>query len=68
VLLESFDAIPAKDKPDLERPETAAQTQMPVSEINDGASIFSMNKNVEIKRLCLTCIPLFCAEENGCHI
>ena len=44
VRLESFDAIPAKDEPDLKRPETSAQTQMPISKINDGASIFLVNK------------------------
>jgi hypothetical protein len=44
VFLEPFDAIAAKNEPYLERPETAAQTQMPVSIINDGASIFLMSK------------------------
>jgi hypothetical protein len=44
VFLEPFDAITAKNEPYFERTETAAQTQMPVSIINDGASIFLMNK------------------------
>ena len=39
VFLEPFDAIAAKNEPDFERPETAAQAQVPVSIIHDGASI-----------------------------
>jgi len=39
VFLEPFDAITAKNKPDFERSETAAQAQVPVSIIHDSASI-----------------------------
>ena len=44
MVLEPFDAITTKNEPYLERPETAAQAQMPVSIINDGASSLLISK------------------------